>query len=177
MSKLRMIAVGAMWVVGCSGKAEIGGDAAPSKQPSSPATTTTVAGANDHRHVLLVVEVEPDAHRATLLDSHFVDLPLPTRRAPVTGPWRVEVLSSSGAVLYAAELPDAGALRGEFAGKDGQMEAVNARKAKTALTLRLPILADGVTVRLVDASASSPSTSASPGGVELGRVAYPKVAP
>jgi hypothetical protein len=173
MSKLSLMLAGAVLVAGCSGKTEIGGDGAPSKQPASPAATVAPAVANDHQHLLLVVEVEPDAHHATLLDSHFVDLPLPTRRMPESGPWRVEVLSSSGAVLYAAELPDAGALRGEFAGKDGQMESVNARKAKTALSVRLPILADAATVRIIDTSPAN----APPGGVELGRVTYPKATP
>ena len=167
---------GALWLVACSGKAEIGGEAAPGKQPNSAATPPAAhipLSSMPRRHVLLVVEVEPSAQRATTLDTHWVDLPLPTRRVPVFGAWRVEVLAADGSTLYAAALPDAALVRGEFRSKGGQIEAVSTRKLKTALSLRLPVLPNAAFVRLVDSSAAGASGAVP----ELGRVPYPKAEP
>jgi len=159
----KAICVCAILVAGCSGKTELAGEGVPGKQPSSPTTTTTSTTA---KHLLMVVQVEPDAHKLTVLSARNVELPLPKRRVPERGEWRAEVLGADGAVLYTAELPDAAALRGEFPGPDGQIQGVHLRASTTAVTLRLPLLPAATTVRLVDASA--------PGaGVEIARMAYP----
>ena len=166
---------GTLCLVACSGKAELGGEAVPGKQPNSAASPPAAhipPASLSRRHLLLVVEVEPAAQRATTLDTHWVDLPLPTHRVPVSGAWRVEVLAADGSTLFAAALPDAALVRGEFHAKGGQIEGVSTRKPKAALSLRLPVLPEAAVVRLVDSSAAG--ASAAP---ELGRVPYPKAEP
>ncbi len=160
----------AVFVAGCSGRTEMGGEGVPDKQPSSPATP---AAAESPKHLMMVVEVEPDLHKLTPLDSRNVDLPLPKRRIPVKGPWRAEVLGNDGTVLYAVEMPDGSQVRSEGVGPDGQLQGVHVRKPKTAVTLRLPLLAHAASIRLVDTSALQSGGAA----VEIGRFAYPSVTP
>jgi hypothetical protein len=157
-------------LVGCSGKTEPGvesegGGAAvrPSNPPSAP---------ESNKHLLMVVELEPDAHVARTLSAQSVDLPLPKRRRAEPGPWQVQVISADGRTLHEGALPDAGLLRGEFKNADGSMESVTRRKASTAVTLRLPLLHEAATIRVLATDAANPATM-----LEIARFAYPKVSP
>jgi hypothetical protein len=157
--------------LGCSGKTEHGGgssgsDAAPVQKPAVGPSNLEPARAEPTRHLLMVVELEPAAHAARTLTARSVELPLPRRRGPAQpGPWRVDVVSSGGAVLFSAPLEDASAVRGEFPDANGQLHGVSAQKRVTAVTLRLPWLDGAAEVRLVSVGES--------GDTELGRVAYP----
>jgi hypothetical protein len=163
----------------CSGKTErgIGSDAPATKPAAGP---SNLGGSNDpeqpaqgdeRRHVLMVVELQLATGVAKVLKSRPVDLPLPRKRGPVArGPWQVDVLDAAGAVLFTAALADSSTVRGEFENADGQLAGVHAQKQVAAVTLRLPILKEGVTVRVSRLDASK-------GPSELGRVAYPKVQP
>ena len=157
--------------LGCSGKTEHGagtpsGDAAPVQKPAAGPSNVEPVQAEPLRHVLMVVELDLAAHAARTLTSRSVDLPLPRRRGPAKlAPWRVDVLSSAGAVLFSAPLEDTSAVRGEFPDANGQLHGVTAQKRVAAVTLRLPWLGGASEVRVVSASAGADT--------ELGRVAYP----
>jgi hypothetical protein len=81
----------------------------------------------------------------------------------------VDVLAQGGAVLFSAPLEDAATLRGEFPDANGQLSGVTTQKRVAAVTLRLPWVNEAAQVRVVSLSDG--------GETELGRVAYPKVAP
>jgi hypothetical protein len=158
----------------CSGKTEHGsganGDAAPAQQPAAGPANPESTRAEPARHLLMVVELEPATHAARTLTARSVELPLPRRRGPQQrGPWRVDVLSASGAVLFSAPLEDAASVRGEFPDAQGKLTGVTVQKRVAAVTLRLPWLDGAAEVRVVSASSGGDS--------ELGRVAYPKVEP
>lgn len=159
----------------CSGKTERGsagsnGDAAPVQQPAVAPANPEPATAVPPKHLLMVVELEPATHLARTLTARSVELPLPRRRGPKQqGPWRVDVLNASGAVLYTAPLEDAATVRGEFADANGQLSGVTAQKRVAAVTLRLPWLDGAAEVRIVSVNEGQDS--------ELGRVVYPKVEP
>jgi hypothetical protein len=161
--------------LGCSGKTEhsagvAGGDAAPVQKPAAGPTNIEPRRAEPARHLLMVVEVEPAAHLARTLTARSVEVPLPRRRGPARqAPWRVDVLSGDGAVLFSAPLEDAATVRAEFPDASGQLRGVTAQKRVTAVTLRLPWLDGATAVRLVSVAESGESG--------LGRVAYPKVRP
>jgi hypothetical protein len=125
---------------------------------------------SSQRHLLLVVELELGPRSARLLLARSVDLPLPRRRGPARPePWRVEVRDESGALLFSAPIADASELRAEFPDeRTGELRGTTAQKRVTAVTLRLPLLAAGKQVLIVNAAG---------GEVELGRVAYPQVTP
>ena len=159
----------------CSGKTERGGggagdEAAPVQKPAAgPRNAQPVRDASA-RHLLMVMELEPATHAARTLTARSVDLPLPRRRGPAQqAPWRVDVLSKDGAVLFSAPLEDAATVRGEFPDAQGQLRGVTAQKRVAAVTLRLPLRDDAAEVRVVSSNDG--------GETELGRVAYPKVAP
>lgn len=156
----------------CSGKTEGGasGEPTPAQQPATSPGRPDPPRAEPPQHLLMVVELRPKVHGARVLLSRAVDLPLPKRRGPAEpGPWRVEVLSEGGQVLFTAPLADAATVRGEFADeKTGELRGVTAQKEVTAVTLRLPWLEGARSVRVVNASG---------GDVELGRVEYPQVKP
>jgi hypothetical protein len=160
---------------GCSGKTEHGsgtanGDAAPVQQPAAGPATPEPTRAAPARHLLMVVELEPATHVARTLTARSVELPLPERRGPRRqGPWRVDVLSASGVVLFSAPLEDAASVRGEFPDAQGKLTGVTAQKRVAAVTLRLPWLGGASEVRLISVSSGGDS--------ELGRVAYPKAQP
>lgn len=159
----------------CSGKTErgaggAGGDAAPVQKPAAGPGNVQPAHDPSARHLLLVMELEPATHAARTLTARSVDLPLPRRRGPAQpAPWRVDVLAPGGAVLFSAPLEDATTVRGEFPDAKGQLSGVTAQKRVAAVTLRLPWLDDAAQVRVVSLKDG--------GETELGRVAYPKVAP
>jgi hypothetical protein len=159
----------------CSGKTErggsgAGGDAVPVQKPAAGPGNGQPARDAGARHLLMVMELEPATHAARTLTARSVDLPLPRRRGPAQqAPWRVDVLSKDGAVLFSAPMEDAATVRGEFPDAQGQLRGVTAQKRVTAVTLRLPWLDDAAEVRVVSSSDG--------GETELGRVAYPKVAP
>jgi hypothetical protein len=159
----------------CSGKTERGGsgagsDAAPVQKPAAGPSPAQRAGEAPARHLLMVVELEPATHAARTLTARSVDLPLPRRRGPAQrAPWRVDVLAPGGAVLFSAPLQDTATVRGEFPDAQGKLSGVTVQKRVAAVTLRLPWLDAAAEVRLVSLSDS--------GETELGRVAYPKVAP
>jgi hypothetical protein len=159
----------------CAGKTEHGGavawgEASPVQAPAAGPAKPPLVQPAPKRHLLMVVELEPAAQVARTLSSRSVDLPLPRRRAALEpAPWRAEVLSKTGAVLYSAPLEDASAVRGEFVDEHGQLRGHVAQKRVAAVTLRLPWLADASEVRVVRVAAS--------GVTELGRVAYPQVQP
>jgi hypothetical protein len=161
----------AVAVVACSGKTELGGSpgGAAAEPAQAAAAGTASPAALPRRHLLVVVELEAAAHAARVVFARPVELPLPRRRGPERPePWRVEVLGDAGAVLYAAPLADASELRAEFPDpQTGELRGVTTHKAATAVTLRLPELPNARQVRLVNVA----------DGVELGRVAYPQVAP
>jgi hypothetical protein len=166
----------------CSGKTERGipSEGAPADKPAvGPAQVEPAKGSpaqpevakQPARHLLMVVELEPATHAARTLTARSVDLPLPRRRGRVEQePWRVEVLGATGSVLYSAPLKDASELRGEFPDAQGKLSGVTVKQAVAAVTLRLPLLKDATTVRVM--SSAGPS-----GETELGRVAYPQVTP
>jgi hypothetical protein len=160
---------------GCSGRTERGGtggtDTTPVQQPASGAASPATGQVEPVRHLLMVVELQPATHVARTLTARSVDLPLPRRRGPAqTAPWRVDVLSSNGTVLYTAPLPDAATVRGEFRdGKTGELNGVTAQARVTAVTLRLPWLDAATDVRVVSVAQA--------GETELGRVPYPRVMP
>lgn len=159
----------------CAGKAEHGssgsGDAAPVQKPAAGPVNAESPRAEPARHLLMVVELEPEAHVARTLTSRPVEMPLPKRRGPARqGPWRVDVVSQKGEVLYTAALEDAATVRGEFRDdKTGELQGATAQKRVAAVTLRLPWLAGAAEVRVVNVSTGTE--------VELGRVAYPQVNP
>ncbi len=165
----------AVGLAACSGKTERGGgsatgDAAPVQKPAAGPSNVEPARAEPLRHLLMVVELEPATHVARTLMSRSVDLPLPRRRGPAqAGPWRVDVVAPSGAVLYTAPLADAATVRGEFPDAKGQLTGVTVQKPVAAVTLRLPWLDGASEVRVVKLAEG--------GDVELGRVAYPKAEP
>lgn len=172
-----VMVVGMALGAGCSGKTErgIGSEGAAEKPATGPSTVSDPnepaqpAAGNDRRHVLMVVELEPALRAAKVLKARPVDLPLPRKRGPVErGPWQVDVLDASGAVLYTAPLADAGTIRGEFANEQGQLTGTVTQKTKTAVTLRLPVLEHAATVRV--SSLKDPEHPS-----ELGSVAYPQV--
>jgi len=155
----------------CSGSTERSGS--PSAQPASDRSVAAVPSASSafaRRHWLMVVELEPLARAARVLLARPVELPLPRRRGPErAASSRVEVLSSSGEVLFAAPLPDASELRAELPdARTGKLRGVIRHKSVTAVTLRLPQLAGAEHVRLLDLAA---------GGVELARLPYPQEQP
>ena len=167
----------------CSGKTErgIAGDAPPADKPASnpaqvePARPEVApaqpAAQEPARHLLMVVELEPKTRAARTLTAKFVELPLPRRRGrALQEPWRVEVLSATGAVLYAAPLKDASQLRAEFPDAQGHLSGTKVEQPVAAVTLRLPLLKDARAVRVL--SLEGPN-----GETELGRVDYPQVAP
>ena len=166
----------------CSGKTErgIAGDGAPAEKPAAgPAQaeppqakpTPEVAAKQPARHVLMVVELEPNAHVARTLTARSVDLPLPRRRGkPAQEAWRVDVLDASGALLYSMPVKDTTEVRGEFPDAQGNLSGTRFKQAKAALTLRLPLLKDASVVRVMNVE--SPS-----GETELGQVPYPQVGP
>lgn len=160
---------------GCSGKTERGGsaangEAAPVQQPAAGPANAEQARAQPAKHLLMVVELEPATRIARTLSARSVELPLPRRRGPKQkGPWRVDVLSPSGALLYSAPLEDAATVRGEFPDANGQLSGVTAQKRVAAVTLRLPWLDAASEVRVVSVNDGADT--------ELGRVAYPKVQP
>ena len=167
----------------CSGKTErgIAGEAPPAGKPAAgPAEVDPVrpdelaarpSTQEAARHVLMVVELEPAAGVARTLSAKAVELPLPRKRGRAQQePWRVEVLSESGAVLYSAPLKNTSEVRGEFPDAQGHLSGVKVQQPRAAVTLRLPLLKDARAVRVLDVEA--------PGGEsELGRVDYPQVAP
>lgn len=165
----------ALCLSGCSGKTERGsagsnGDAAPVQQPAAGPANPAPANTPPPKHLLMVVELEPALHVARTLTARSVELPLPRRRGPKQqGPWRVDVLNASGAVLYTAPLDDAATVRGEFADANGQLSGVTAQKRVAAVTLRLPWLDSATEVRVVSVNEGQDS--------ELGRVPYPRVEP
>ncbi|MES1182207.1 MAG: hypothetical protein ABUL60_00255 [Myxococcales bacterium] len=172
------VALGMAWstaLSGCSGKTERGGsgasgDSTPVQQPAAAPANPQPTRAEPARHLLMVVELEPATHAARTLTARSVELPLPRRRGTARkGPWRVDVLDASGAVLFSAPLEDAATVRGEFADAQGQLSGVSAQKRVAAVTLRLPWLDGASEVRVVRLSNGADS--------ELGRVAYPAVAP
>lgn len=157
----------------CSGKTEHGhaADGAP-HVPTAVAESARPEslGASERRHLLLVVELEPALRVARLLAARTVELPLPRRRgAEQPSPWRVEVLGEDGALLFTAPLSDATELRAEFPDEPGgELRAVILHKRVAAVTLRVPQRPGARDVRVVDTAR---------GGVELGRVRYPELAP
>lgn len=159
----------------CSGKAErsgggAAGDAAPVQKPAAGPRDAEPPRDARAGHLLMVMELEPATHAARTLTARAVDLPLPRRRGPAKlAPWRVDVLAKGGAVLFSAPLEDAATVRGEFPDANGQLSGVTAQKRVAAVTLRLPWLDDATDVRVVRLSDG--------GETELGRVAYPQVAP
>ncbi|HVY30213.1 MAG TPA: hypothetical protein VHB79_26835 [Polyangiaceae bacterium] len=159
----------------CAGKTEQGGgsgnsDAAPVQKPAAGPANAEAPRAEPARHLLMVVELEPAAHAARTVASRSVDLPLPRRRGPARrAPWRVDVLSPSGEVLYSAPLQDTSTVRGEFRDeKTGELQGHSLQQRVAAVTLRLPWLKDAAVVRVLDVSGGNES--------ELGRVPYPQVA-
>lgn len=161
----------------CSGRTERGvtNETVPAEKPAAgpgrPDSTPTGGARDPRQHLLMVVELEPGVHAGRILTARSVDLPLPRRRAtPRQEPWRVDVLDAAGSVLFTATLADASQLRGEFADAQGELSGVTVRQPKTAVTLRLPLLPDAVSVRLSSDQGSGRQT-------ELGRVNYPQVAP
>jgi len=165
----------ALSLSGCSGKTERGssgsnGDAAPVQQPAAGPANPEPARAQPAKHLLMVVELEPATHAARTLTARSVELPLPRRRGPKQqGPWRVDVLSPGGAVLFSAPLEDAATVRAEFPDANGQLSGVTVQKRVAAVTLRLPWLDGASEVRVVSVKQG--------GDTELGRVAYPRVEP
>lgn len=159
----------------CSGKTErgssgTGGDAAPAQQPAAGPVNVEPTQPESPRHLLMVMELEPQTHAARTLTARAVDLPLPRRRGPAQkGPWRVDVLGPQGAVLYSAALEDAASVRAEFPDANGQLSGKTVQKRVAAVTLRLPVLDGATDVRVVSTGES--------GDTELGRVGYPKVQP
>lgn len=179
VSTASLAIVGLLLGTACSGKTErgIGGEAAAEKPAAGPTNMSDSSDApqpstdNDKRHVLMVVELELATRAAKTLKARPVELPLPRKRGPVQkGPWQVDVLDAAGAVLYSAPLADASTLRGEFPDDQGKLSGVRVEKAVAAVTLRLPLLTDAVTVRVS-------SVDGGKGSTELGSVAYPKVQP
>ena len=166
-------------VCACSGKTErgISSESAPADKPAAgpaqaePIRPAEVPKQEAARHLLMVVELEPASHSARTLSAKPVELPLPRRRGRAQHePWRVEVLSATGAVLYAAPLRNAQEVRGEFPDQQGKLSGVKVQQAKAAVTLRLPLLPDARVVRVLDSEGPS-------GEAELGRVDYPQVGP
>jgi hypothetical protein len=157
----------------CAGKVERGGgssgsDPAPVQKPAAGPVNAELPRSEPAHHLLMVVELEPAAHQARTLTSRSVDLPLPKRRGPAKrAPWRVDVLSASGEVLYTAPLEDTSTVRGEFRDdQTGELQGQTVQQRVAAVTLRLPWLKDAALVRLLDLSGGRES--------ELGRVAYPQ---
>lgn len=160
----------------CAGKAERGGgtgnsDAVPAQKPAAGPVNAEPPRSEPARHLLMVVELEPAAHVARTLTSRSVDLPLPRRRGPARrAPWRVDVLSPTGEVLYTAPLEDAATVRGEFRDdKTGELQGQTVQQRIAAVTLRLPWLKAAAVVRVLDVAGGTET--------ELGRVSYPQVAP
>lgn len=171
-----LVALGlAATLAACAGKAErggsgAGGDAAPVQKPAAGPSPAPREGEAKARHLLMVVELEPATHVARTLTTRSVDLPLPRRRGPAQrAPWRVDVLAPGGALLFSAPLEDTATVRGEFPDAQGKLSGVTVQKRVAAVTLRLPWLDAAAEVRVVSLSEG--------GETELGRVAYPKVAP
>lgn len=166
---------GLLCLAACAGKAERGtssnGDAAPVQKPAAGPANAESPRAEPARHLLMVVELEPDAHVARTLTSRTVEMALPKRRGPARqAPWRVDVVSAKGEVLYTAPLEDAATVRAEFRDeKTGELKGETAQKRVAAVTLRLPWLAGAREVRLVNVGSGAE--------VELARVAYPQVNP
>ncbi len=113
------------------------------------------------------------------LDARRVDFPLPHRRAPDDHPWRVEVRDATGSTLFAVGVPAADRLRGEFAGKDGQIEAVHTQLEASAFSVRLPRLLRATTMHLLARVDSLSLDDPRSRGIEphkfieLGRSLYP----
>ena len=159
----------------CSGKTErgasqSGGEAAASQQPAAGPGNVDPVRAEPNRHLLMVVELSPATRAARTLTARSVDLPLPRKRGRrEPGPWRADVLSSAGQVLFSQPLADTSQVRGEFPDEHGQLRGVTAQKAVAAVTLRVPWLAGAREIRIVELGER--------GDTELGRVAYPQVQP
>ena len=162
-------------LLACSGKTErgssgTGADAAPAQQPAAGPVNVEPTRPESPRHLLMVLELEPQTRAARTLTARAVDLPLPRRRGPVQkAPWRVDVLGAQGAVLFSAPLEDTASVRAEFPDANGQLSGKTVQKRVAAVTLRLPVLDGATEVRVVSAGVDGDS--------ELGRVAYPKVQP
>lgn len=174
MSLPRVWLLGAALLSACSGKTERGSSASGAEggaqKPAAGPDSVDAARPEPNRHLLMVVELEPATHAARTLTARSVDLPLPRKRgAPETKPWRADVLSATGAVLFSQPLDDTSQVRGEFPDEQGKLQGVMAQKRVAAVTLRVPWLEGATEVRLVSVSGS--------GEMELGRVAYPEVRP
>jgi hypothetical protein len=165
----------------CSGKTERGvsGEAPADKpaagpaqvEPARPDPATQAATAPARKHLLMVVELEPAARVARTLTSRSVDLPLPRRRGRQRDEaWRAEVLSASGEVLFSVPVPDTSTVRAEFPDAQGKLTGRRIEQPVATLTLRLPLLKDAASVRVVKSDTPGPAA-------ELGRVVYPQVSP
>lgn len=175
LAKAGLTLILATSLLGCSGKTErgssgTGGDAAPVQQPAAGPVNVEPTQPESPRHLLMVMELEPQTHAARTLTARSVELPLPRRRGPAQkGPWRVDVLSAQGAVLFSAPLPDAASMRAEFPDANGELSGKTVQKRVAAVTLRLPLLEGATDVRVVSTGEQDDT--------ELGRVAYPQVQP
>lgn len=170
---LVIILGGALLAAGCSGKTDRGhvrGDATPLPQPGAVPANPQPARSEPSKHLLMVVELEPATRVARTLTTRAVELPLPRRRGPkAQRPWRVDVLSPLGAVLFSAPLDDATAVRAELADATGQLSGVTVHKRIAAVPLRLPWLRGAAEVWIFDVSDGQDR--------ELGRVPYPRLEP
>jgi hypothetical protein len=139
-------------------------------EPGQAQPARGAAAPEPARHLLMVVELEPATRNARTLTARSVELPLPRRRGRARQEaWRVEVLGATGAVLYAAPVKDTSEVRAEFPDAQGQLSGVRVKQQVAAVTLRLPLLKDAASVRVM--SVEGPSET------ELGRVDYPQVTP
>lgn len=126
------------------------------------------------------MSVRLSAGEAVLVDLREVAQPLRRPRARSLLPWKVVVEDAGGVVLFEQEIPAANLVRGEFAGRNGAVEAVHLRVSTASFAVRLPVLAAGATVRFLGRAASLPDGDARRGSardaamVMLGSLPYPR---
>jgi hypothetical protein len=156
----------------------------PVNPPANPVVNASATPAAEH--LLAIVEIGPQGAR--LVTSHVVPLPLPVMRQAPDDPWLVEVEDSKGRKLFSTPIPAADALRGEFPGPGGTIEAAHLQQPVSSFAVRLPVRADAHRIRFWNrrpllpakppASTSLPDPgSPEPPPVELGVIAYPGQAP
>src|SRR5689334_25148270 len=94
-------------------------------------------------------------------------MPLPKRRGRQREEaWRAEVLNAAGDVLFSVPVPDTSTVRAEFPDQQGHLTGTRVQQPVATVTLRLPILKDAASVRVVKSDA--PGAEA-----VLGRVSSP----
>jgi hypothetical protein len=185
-----VLASASVLALACSG----GSSSSPAAVPAAPEQTAIAAEAQTAtsdvfsrgrgvQHLLLTIELSEAGARVA--DARHVQGTLPKRQKHGGAKWLVEVLDAGDHVLFDADVPPAHSLHGEFADSHGDLERVEVASGVEVVTVRVPLLDDGETIRVsappealpgADKRRARPAVHGSD-RVELASVEYPQEAP